>query len=546
MSDRLPRTKLYTAENGELQRDTGGSKEGTINDDIRKDRESRLLFQYDPEGTIRYYFYARSSGRPEQYIAEYETTDLTQISSPNVSERKAREMIISEEFRGNLQDVLEGLGYEIDDSQWESRAIDLLKDPGDLKRPEVSEDAHKALELKEEPEIAAPDMEAALWLLFNEVDPDKSVVISEGGYLEHRGQDDVLIQVDSMRREVEPIESTKEDVDEDVVENKEQEFHDAYVSLEEKARSRSHEIANVVSDALRDAGVTERLDIDIYSEDRSSEVRRRFTVLTFLGVAAVSVVLGIVFGGGRLVEAATRAVELGQPVYSSGVEIQSWWVFVPLGFVAVVILVAGISAVQDGLRSVAQAVTPGSPASERAMQKDAERVVDALVEIRRRESPEHATRLLSREVPRAVAVDEGSRDTYRRKNAVLGAGKGAVAAVALVGIAAAVLVFAFSYWEIFVQLLIVVLLLGVLLLIAGGVLSILRSSPSRPGGSGFEPSSDEGSADNNDYTPQAMRKSSGGSTANIHESEGIPWKIVVAIIVLVVLIGALVYFGFIR
>lgn len=534
--------RLYTAENGELKHEfritTGPEvsieETGTdINEAVKRDRESRLLLHYDPNGPVRlrYYFYARDSGRPEQYIAEYRL-------SGTASRKKTLKG-----FKSDLNKALRKVGYQLDDSQWESRTLDKLDTHID--EPPVSEDAWRVLETRDSFELAVPNMDAALWL-FNSTDPDKSVVISEGGYLEHRGQDDVLIQVDSMRREVEPIESTKDDVDENVVEDKEREFHDAYVSLEEKARSRSHEIANVVSDTLRDAGVNERLDIDIYSKDRSSEVRRRFTVLTFLGVAAVSVVLGIVFGGGRLVEAATQAVELGQPVYSSGVEIQSWWVFVPLGFAGIAVLVAGISAVQDGLRSIAQAVTPGSPASERAMKKDAERVIDALVEIRRRESSEHATRLLSREVPGAVAVNEGSRDTYRRKNAVFGAGKGAVAAVALVGIAAGVLVFAFSYWEVFVQLLIVVLLLAVFLLLVGGVLSILRSSPSDPHGSGFEPSSGKDSADNNDYTPQAMRKSSGGSSADIHESEGIPWKIVLAIIVLVALIGALVYFGFIR
>lgn len=539
--------RLYTAENGELKHEfriTSSIErverpETEINDDIKRDRESRLLLQYDPDGTVRYYFYARDSGRPEQYIAEY-----------GVSQKASREKVL-EGFKNDLNVALRKVGYEVDGSSWESRALDKLDGLEQIERPDISEDGRRALRKKGDFELAVPDMDAALWL-FNRVSSNKSVVISEGGYLGHRGQDEVLIQVDSMRREVEPIESTKEEVDDTVVKDKKQEFRDAYRTLKQKAGSRKS-TANSISDALRDAGVTESLGVEVYSKDRSSEIRRRFGVLSFLVVTLLSALAGVVLVKERLAEAITRTVELGQPVYGSGVEIQSWLVLAAFGVFVMLLLVARLSSVQDSLRSLAETVTPGSPASERSMQGYAEDAVEALAEVRRRESTEDATRLLRRKVPRPVAVDEGSRDAFRRKNAAIGAGIGALSGAVLVGISGAILLFAFSSWRVFIQLLIVLLAVGVVLTVVGGVLSVVRGSSSPYSHeSGPEPSSDTGSGDEvsreggDDYTPAAMDRDIKQPTTDIKEAKSFPWKITLLIVVLLLVIAVLVYFGVIR
>jgi hypothetical protein len=538
--------RLYTAENGELKHEfriTSSIErverpETEINDDIKRDRESRLLLQYDPDGTVRYYFYARDSGRPEQYIAEY-----------GVSQKASREKVL-EGFKNDLNVALRKVGYEVDGSSWESRALDKLDGLEQIERPDISEDGRRALRKKGDFELAVPDMDAALWL-FNRVSSNKSVVISEGGYLGHRGQDDVLIQVDSMRREVEPIESTKEEVDDTVVKDKKQEFRDAYRTLKQKAGSRKS-TANSISDALRDAGVTESLGVEVYSKDRSSEIRRRFGVLSFLVVTLLSALAGVVLVRERLAEAITRTVELGQPVYGSGVEIQSWWVLGVLGVVVLLSGVARISSVQDGFRSLFEAVTPGSTAPGRGMGGDAKEVVDALSEIQKRESSK-ATRLLEKAVPQGVAVDEGSRDTFRRKNAAIGAGIGALSGAVLVGISGAILLFAFSSWRVFIQLLIVLLAVGVVLTVVGAALSVVRGSSSpHSHDSGPEPSSDTGSGDEvsreggDDYTPAAMNRDTKEPTTDIEEAKSFPWKITILIVVLLLVIAVLVYFGVIR
>lgn len=540
--------RLYTAENGELKHgfriedsiEAVDSPDTRIDEGIKRDRESRLLLRYSPEGTVRYYFYARDSGRPEQYIAEY-----------SVSQTASREEVLRV-FKKDLELALRKVGYEIDESSWESRALDRLDGLGKVDDPPISDDARRVLRTRAEFEMAVPDMEAALWL-FNKVDSQKSVTVSEGGYLDHRGEDDVLIQVDSMRREVEPVGSTKEEVDGNVVKNKQEEFRDAYGALERKARSRANR-ANFITDGLRDAGVTERLGVEIYSKERSSEVRRRFGAVTFLIVTALSVIAGTVLVGGRLAEAVRRTVELGQPVYASGVEVQSWWVLTALGVVVLLSAVLRISSVRNGLVSVIQTVTPGGDGSGRSVRDDASKVVDALAEIQRRRSSEDATRLLAGAVPRNVAVGEGSRDAFRGKNAVFGAGVGAVSALALVGVFAGVLLFAFSYWQVFVQSLIVLTAAVFVAAVVGTALSAVRGSPSPdPYGSGLEPASREtGSADedgeNDDPTPAAMNPATTVTEPTVDPDEGgsFPWLTTLVIIFLLVSIVVLVYFGFIR
>lgn len=405
MSDMNESLRLYTAENGELKYGDS-TRENYIDEDIREDRESRLLFQYKPEGIIRYYFYARSSGRPEQYIAEYEFPKSIGEIIHNNQKKDARKALILR-FYKSINDKLDNIGYQLDESQWESQALEQITSPKNLSEPSISDEAQQAIKRSQSFELAAPDMEAALWLFFNKVSPDRSVVISEGGYLEHRGRDDVLIQVDRMRRSVEPIKSSKSEIDDKIIENKKEEFRDAFQEVKKKA----HASNDSVSEALKEAGITESLNVDIYDEEKPSRLKREFTKLSFLAVSsalALSIVV-IIFLGGSTIQDTFRVVEIGEPVIGTGYEIKSWWVFITTAVVLIYPVVLSLVPTQSDERPYMSINDP------------AENAVNALSEIRKRSNRREAVQLLENESGRNIKIERDSdQGVFQRKNEAIG------------------------------------------------------------------------------------------------------------------------------
>jgi len=417
--------RVYTAENGELRHSTGDATKGEIDDKIRRDRKSRLLLQYDPSGILRYYFYAKDKGRPEQYIAEYRLDGAKEAGLE--SDKKKRDRFISDLFPDRISKALDALGYEIDETHWESEVVAILENRQHIDRPDMSDDAKMALQMGASAEVAVPDMESALWILFNVIGPESSVIISEGGYLNHRGEDDFLIQVDRMKNKVEPIESSKKEIDKSILRKKKKESKSLLKTLNKKTLSRRSG-ASELADALANAGVTDRLGIDVYSESRKSVIRSRsaaLTLLAFVPVVAVAAFIDIIPVGGLI----DYPVILGEPLPTvlgpfGPYIIRSYWVL----FIASILLLYYVISRGSIIRSVLQTVLSGTrrnTASGGNIQSNASRLVDNLAEVRRRGSTQDVRGLLREGTPPDLIVDRDSRSSFRRKNILVGLGIGA-------------------------------------------------------------------------------------------------------------------------
>jgi hypothetical protein len=414
------RMKIYTAENGELKHDTGSSNKGEIDRRIHKDRESRLLLQYSPEGVIRYFFYARRKGRPEQYIAEYSLSGAEDLKS----NRQKRDRFLSVLFPDRLSTALDVLDYELDESHWESQTSDLLENKQQISKPKMSDEGKRALNMGSSAEVAVPDMESALWIIFNVIPSSKSVIVSEGGYLDHRGEDDFLLQVDRMRNEVEPIKSSKEKIDRSILKKKTKDSKKILNDLQKGPRNSA-----TISEALNSAGISDRLGIDVYSKSEKGSIRVQYAALSLLGVIPVIAVawfLEIV-----TFENLTDPVVLGEPVATvlgplGPYVVQSHWILLTVGASVLYVVLSRAPVFGDTAGKAIGLITGGNTSTGRKTQRKAKDLVSTLAEVRRRGSTQDVRNILREGTPNSLAVDRGSRSSFRRKNSLVGIGIGAL------------------------------------------------------------------------------------------------------------------------
>jgi len=424
------RMKIYTAENGELKH--GGST-GETDRRIRKDRESRLLLQYDPSGVVRYFFYARRKGRPEQYIAEYSLSGVDDLKS----NRQTRDKLLSVRFPDSLSKVLDLLDYELDESHWESQTPDLLKNKQQISKPKISDEGKRALNMGSSAEVAVPDMESALWIIFNVIPPSKSVIVSEGGYLDHRGEDDFLLQVDRMRNEVEPIKSSKEKIDRSILKKKTKDSKKILNDLQKGPRNSG---SSSMSKALNSAGISDTLGIDVYSKSEKGSIRVQYAALSLLAVIPVIAVawfLEIV-----TFENLTDPVVLGEPVATvlgplGPYVVQSHWILLTVGASVLYVVLSRAPVFGNTAGKAIGLITGGNTSTGRKTQTKAKDLVSTLAEVRRRGSTQDVRNILREGTPTSLAVDRGSRSSFRRKNMLVGIGIGAflISVVALLVVA---------------------------------------------------------------------------------------------------------------
>ena len=470
------RMRLYTAENGELKH--GGSP-GKTDRRIQKDRESRLLLQYDPGGVVRYFFYARKKGRPEQYIAEYGVSGIENLRS----DRQKRDRFLSEYFPRRLSEALDVLEFELDESHWESKTLSLLKNGQQISKPKISDEAKMALNAGNSAELSVPDMESALWILFNKIPASKSVVISEGGYLDHRGEDDFLIQVDRMKNEVEPIKASKEKIDKSILRKKKKESKKILKSLNNKAVSRSSG-ASELSDALVNAGVTDRLGIDIYSKSEKSVIRSRFAALSFLAVVPILTVL--VYLEIIEIEGFSEPIILGESLLTvlgpiGPYVIRSYWVLFLVAMLLLYYVISRASLIGSILQMVLASIR-GNTTTGGTTQNKASRLVDTLAKVRRRGSTRDVRNLLREGTPSDLVVDGGSRSSFRRKNILVGVGIGA-ALTSITVVTVVLITMFFKYaWSTLMQIALVLILIFFVTEVLRIVMSLGNSKGRRGGG----------------------------------------------------------------
>lgn len=467
------RMKIYTAENGELRHDTVGSEKGEINRLIQNDRKSRLLLQYEPDGVVRYFFYARKKGRPEQYIAEYSLTGVDDLRT----DKQKRDRFLSVLFPDRLSKALDVLGYDLDESHWESKTPKILEDKRQISRPKISDEAKMALNTGASAEVAVPDMESALWLLFNKIGASKSVIISEGGYLDHRGKDDFLIQVDRMKHEVEPIKSSKEEIDKSVMRKKIKDSKSILKNLQEDTVPRKSGDV-LMSDALNAAGISDRLGIDVYSKSEKKSIRVQYTALTLLFVVPALLFVAWfleIFSFENL----RAPVVLGEPLVTvvgsfGPYVVRSIWILLFLGFLLLYFALSRASILT--LDRVVGLVSRGKNVSDRRIQTKADRLVDTLAEVRRRGSTRDVRDVLRSGTPTSLVVDRESRDRFRRKNILVGVGIG----VFVIAIVTLTVVSVLSLLDWTVLMMIAFLVLVVLVVLE--IFSIVRPNRSRTKG----------------------------------------------------------------
>jgi hypothetical protein len=521
------RMKIYLAETGQLEEvytfkrkdkkwlsiKESDSNEGfgKTNKKIKEDRAARLLFRYHPDGYIGYFFYASTDvGRPKQYIAEFE---MLSDWKKEMSEDRLVGVFID-----LLNYTLGDAGYELYTDERES---ELLRQKGnedgllktqkeasqEIDNEWISPEAEEALDGNSSTtELGAPDIETALRLFWTLGD-DTSIVISDGGRLEHREHSGVFIKIESLRNKVEPIGQTKEKINTELADSAEERSKEEL----KKLVSNVGEDACEISDRLTRAGFEDKLDSDVYCRQRGEKKERKLTDISGGAVLVLFAAYTAVFQRSVIYNAVTQTVSLGEPLvrrvripqvdfsvpffgyldllgpYNLGpYTFQSYW-FLMLGF----ILIGGAVLSRNGTAASSHE-DPRSPPSkdnETAVSdrkdpklspsKNVDVLIESLEEIKNRSKNDNRVReLVDNRTPFDLYIGEkGSKTSFHRKKALTGILKGAmVASVIVLMLVILVLWQVWYLWEILLQMVLLVAVLVLLLEVVAASRIIKRAT----------------------------------------------------------------------